>query len=337
MKILTKNIFSVKEINSVQQAEYLLILSKLMHNGFPIRDAINSMRMMDKGNRVFDKIYQDLQNGQMVSVALKHLELSQVINNQLIIAQSNGGLQKALFQSGIILKNKARQKEKLKDLLAYPLVILSFLFILLIGMKFYIIPQMDLSQGSKMIDAFFMGLVILSIMSVIFVVGFIYRIRRMDEYTRANLIIRLPIIGNTYLSFYQFMILQGLGMQVASGLNLYEICTSSQIFKSGSIQATIANDFINGLNSGKDIYQLINDDAILPNELKMILQSGDETRNIAQDLILMSELKFDETQKKLKRILNMIQPILFAIIAMVIVITYLIVLLPVYGMMKGMS
>jgi len=337
MKIFTMNIFSDKKISSKQQAEHLLILSRLMQNGFSIKHAISSMSLMNKKNLIFDKIYEDLQSGQMIAVAMRHLELPHVIHNQLVIAQQNGRLQQTLFQSGMILQNKSRQKEKLRELLAYPSVILSFLFLMLVGMKIYIIPQMELTEGNEMINNFISGLVIFVIVSITGALYFTYKLRKMDEFNRAQLMIKMPLIGKTYLSFYQFVILQGLGMQTASGLNLHEICMSSRAFKKGTIQEVLANELIDGMNCGKNIYQLIDEEPILPNELKMILQSGDGTKEIAQDLILMSELKFDETQRRLKKILNMIQPILFAVIAFVIIITYLIVLLPVYGMMKEIS
>ncbi len=308
-----------------------------MQNGFSIKHAISSMSLMNKQNSAFDKIYKDLQSGEMIAVAMRHLELPHVINNQLVIAQQNGRLQQTLFQSGMILQNKSRQKEKLRELLAYPSVILCFLFLMLVGMKVYIIPQMELTEGSEMINNFILGLAIFVIVSITGGLYFTHRLKKMDEFDRAQLMIKMPLIGKTYLSFYQFIILQGLGMQTASGLNLREICMSSQAFKKGTIQSVLANELIDGMNCGKNIYQLIDEETMLPSELKLILQSGDGTKEIAQDLILMSELKFDETQRRLKKILNMVQPILFAVIAFVIIITYLIVLLPVYGMMKEIS
>lgn len=337
MKIPIKNIFTVKKIKPQKQAEYLLVLSRLTMNGFSIKQAINCLKMLESKNSIFDAIYQDLQSGEMIAEAMKHLQLPPVINNQLSIAQNNGGLQQTLLQSGMILQNKSRQKEKLLDLLAYPAFIMLFLVVMLVGMKIYIVPQLDLNNDSDLINIFITSVV--SIVAAIFLglLYFVYCLRKMTEYQRSTVLIKLPIVGKAYASFFQFIILQGLGMQVGSGLNLHDICSSTNSFEYGSIQCALSHNFSLGMSNGKNLYSLIEKEPLLPNELKMILQSGGDTKEISQDLIMMSELKFEETQRRIKKILNLVQPILFGVIAIVILITYLIVLLPVYGMMKGIS
>ncbi len=82
---------------------------------------------------------------------------------------------------------------------------------------------------------------------------------------------------------------------------------------------------------------MIQEEPLLPNQLQIIVQAGESGPQLAQDLLLISELKFEETKQELKKLLNLIQPILFGIIAIVIVVTYLIVLMPIYGMMRGLS
>jgi len=89
MKILTKSLFSDKKIKTSQQAEYLLIISKLLKNGFSLSQSINCLRLLDDRQKIFEKINQDLQSGQMISQSLRHLQLPTVIFNQLVIAQEH--------------------------------------------------------------------------------------------------------------------------------------------------------------------------------------------------------------------------------------------------------
>ncbi|GAQ02035.1 competence protein ComG [Companilactobacillus farciminis] len=126
-------------------------------------------------------------------------------------------------------------------------------------------------------------------------------------------------------------------MQLASGMNFFIICESSNRFQKGSIQRYLGNKFIQELQQGKSLIQMIKEEPLLPDQLQVIIQAGESGPQLAQDLLLISELKFEETKQELKKLLNLVQPILFGIIAIVIVVTYLIVLMPIYGMMKGMS
>ncbi|CAJ1194141.1 hypothetical protein CCLMGIMDO_CCLMGIMDO_01564 [Companilactobacillus crustorum] len=333
----TKSLHKDKKLKSAQQAEYLLLISKLLRNGFSLSQSIKCLRLLNTQTSVFDKIHHDLKIGKMISQALSHLDLPAVIFNQLAIAQEHGKMALALQQTGLLLQSQAKQKNKLKELLIYPCFILTFLVTMLVGMKVYIVPQLELSSGKNNIDIFLELILLILILMGCGGIFLIIKIKQKDEYQRALFLVKLPLVGQIYLSFYQFLILQGVGMQMASGMNLYDICESNKRFQKDSIHAHLATKFINGLVNGKNILELIDEDFLLPNQLKVILQAGESGAQLAQDLLLMAELKFEETQRNLKKILNLVQPILFGVIAIVIVVTYLIVLLPIYGMMKGMS
>ena len=208
---------------------------------------------------------------------------------------------------------------------------------MLVGMKVYIVPQLDVSNSGQSIDMFLKLLLYLFLSLMIILVIGIFYIRKQSEYQRAIFLVKSPLIGKIYLSFYHFLILQGLGMQLASGMNLFDICESNKRFQKNSIQAYLAEKFVSGLTNGESLLKLIDKEPLLPKQLQVVIQAGESGRQLADDLLLMSELKFEETQRSLKRVLNLVQPLLFGVIAIVIVVTYLIVLLPIYGMMRGMS
>lgn len=337
MNLSIKNLFTDKKISSSQQAEFLLIISKLLGNGFSLSQSINCLRLLENENDVFEKVHNALQNGEMISQALRYLQLPSVVFNQIVIAQDHGQIYQTLKQTGTLLKSQAQQKNKLKELLIYPCFILMFLLTMLIGMKIYIVPQLEIANGGKSIDLFLEIILLMMVFLAIGVLLLSVKLKQKDEYHRSLLLVKLPFVGKIYLHFFQFIILQGLGMQMASGMNLFTICESSNRFQKGSIQHYLGNKFINDLQQGKSLSQMIQDEPLLPNQLQVILQAGESGPQLAQDLLLISELKFEETKQELKKILNLIQPILFGIIAIVIVVTYLIVLMPIYGMMKGMS
>lgn len=337
MKKRIKTLFTDKKLKSHQQAEYLLTISKLLKNGFSLSQAINCLRLLESDSHIFERINSDLEKGKLISQALVHLQLPTVIFNQLVIAQEHGKIVLALEQTGILLKGQAKQKNKLKELLAYPCFILMFLIIMIVGMKIYIVPQLSISGSGQSIDLFLKLLLIIFFLIVVGVVGIIFLVNKKLEYQRSLFLVKLPIIGKVYLAFYQYLILQGLGMQLASGMNLFDICESNNRFQKYSIQAYLSKKIYDGVINGESLIDLIDSESLLPDQLKVILQAGESGPRLAQDLLLMSELKFEETQQGLKKILNLVQPLLFGIIAIVIVVTYLIVLLPIYGMMKGMS
>jgi competence protein ComGB len=273
----------------------------------------------------------------MISQALRHLKLPQIVQNQLMIAQINGGLQQTLEQCGNILKSKAKQHAKLRELLAYPIFILGFLVLMMVGMKVYILPQLGTTESGGQLDLFTkIGGLILVVTSIIAGI-FMVKVKHQNEYQRAQTLIKLPLLSESYLNFYQYSILQSWGMQFSKGMDLQKICQNNQEFPQGSIQNVLATNLLNSLVKGISFQDVIEQEKLLPNELKLIFYLGAGGEEMATDILLIAELKYQQTQASIKKLLRLVQPILFGVIAVFILIAYLMILLPVYGMMKGLN
>ncbi len=249
----------------------------------------------------------------------------------------HGGLQQTIEQCGHILLQKAKQQTKLKELLAYPIFIIGFLTLMVIGMKLYILPQIQTNSNNSSLDIFVHVITILTGLLILCGIVFVCYLRRKNEYQRAKILIKLPLLRKSYLYFYQFTILQGLGMQFSQGLDLQKICLNNQNFVDGSIQNVIASELLVCLKSGDSLQHVIENEALLPNELNLIFNIGNGGAEVGSDLLLLSELKYQATQAAIKKLINLVQPVLFGVIAVFILIAYLMILLPVYSMMKGMN
>ena len=337
MRRSLKNSSAGKKIGAKFQADYLLLIAKMMKNGFSLNQTVRCLTYLDKRDHIFESIYEDLQKGRMISQALRHLKLPQIVQNQLMIAQINGGLQQTLEQCGNILKSKAKQHAKLRELLAYPIFILGFLVLMMVGMKVYILPQLGTTESGGQLDLFTkIGGLILVVTSIIAGI-FMVKVKHQNEYQRAQTLIKLPLLSESYLNFYQYSILQSWGMQFSKGMDLQKICQNNQEFPQGSIQNVLATNLLNSLVKGISFQDVIEQEKLLPNELKLIFYLGAGGEEMATDILLIAELKYQQTQASIKKLLRLVQPLLFGVIAVFILIAYLMILLPVYGMMKGLN
>lgn len=319
------------------QADYLLLIGKLLKNGFSLNQAMRCLMFLNQNEPIFQNIYQDLEAGFMLSTALRHLHLPPVVQNQLVISQVNGGLQQTVFQCGEVLKTKAAQQAKLKELLAYPIFIVSFLVLIVVGIKLYLLPQLDNTGELENLDRYLAVAFLVVFFAIVSLIGFVFHLRRQTEYKRAQILIKLPLVNKSYLNFYQFSILQGWGMQFSNGFDLRKMCLNNRNFSDGSIQNVLSKKILDSLTNGQSLQTQIEKEPLLPNELNLIFSIGSAVNDSANDLLLMSELKYQATQESLKKLLNLVQPILFGVIALIILSAYLMILLPIYGMMKGMN
>ncbi|UTC07451.1 hypothetical protein [Latilactobacillus curvatus] len=68
-----------------------------------------------------------------------------------------------------------------------------------------------------------------------------------------------------------------------------------------------------------------------------MLAKGSPLQQMAKEVDLLAVIKYDELQRQLKQKVNWLQPLLFILIGIIIICTYLSILLPLYHTMEGIS
>lgn len=84
------------------------------------------------------------------------------------------------------------------------------------------------------------------------------------------------------------------------------------------------------LKQGKQIENFINKYSFIPSELTIFINKGQTDQQISKDLLIYSQTMYQRLLRKIDKLINMIQPILFLIIALIILAVYLSILLPMY-------
>ncbi|UTC09088.1 hypothetical protein A4W78_05845 [Latilactobacillus curvatus] len=79
------------------------------------------------------------------------------------------------------------------------------------------------------------------------------------------------------------------------------------------------------------------DGVFYPPELQLVLAKGSPLQQMAKEVDLLAVIKYDELQRQLKQKVNWLQPLLFILIGIIIICTYLSILLPLYHTMEGIS
>ena len=145
----------------------------------------------------------------------------------------------------------------------------------------------------------------------------------------------MPIIGKCYCYYYQYYLTSILGMMVKEGMSLAEICQLTQEFHRDSILYIFGKKAINILQQGGNLANVIVDYPFLPNELIIFMNKGMTLEKIGQDLTIFAQLQFKTLTNSIERLLIYVQPIIFSVIAIVIVCLYLSILLPIYHSFQG--
>lgn len=327
------NNFTPVKLSSQQQSFFLYTLAQLLKNGFSLEMALESLKLLlPRQQTKLQFMIEQLQRGFSLAIAFEQLGLSKTILSQLAIAEVHGDLIKCLQENANTLKMRHQNWQKVLNLLAYPCFLLFCLASLLVFLKLELAQQLP---PLRLAAPYRVGICLFSLVIIGVILVEVWFWQRVDDLHKALHQIKWPFIGRIYQNYYYYVVLSGLATFLKSGLSLQDILTASQQLTKGSLQQCLAQQVKEKILAGQSLKQIINSQPLLANEINLAINLGHERFQMAVELATLGQLKHEQLQKQLRRLINQIQPFFFLIVAGMILLTYLSILLPIYSMMKG--
>lgn len=324
------------KLNLQSQIRFFSILAQMLHNGFSIHQALRFMKdFLPKEQAWITLLQHQLATGQNLAQALQYGRVDQALIDQIMIAQQHGHLIESLLQISHWLKIRAQERKKLNNLLSYPILLLGMLTVFFIGIKVVIQPQMQSFGGQNYHLPVPLKLSLwLSLLSLVILGGSFYRYWRVNSaLNRAKLLIKLPIVGPIMAHYYVYLLCSNLAIFLANGLNLVDILRAVTLLPKQSLIRQLGQEVSEDLEHGAALENVIKKSQLLPDELCTFIYRGASIQLLSKEMKIYSQLRFEALIIALNKLFLKIQPVAFIVIALLILLMYLQLLLPIYNMM----
>ena len=323
-----------KRLPITMQATLFETLADLLGNGFAFQQAFQfAINVEGPAFQSLRPVLDRLAAGDALSTALRPY-IAVDLYYQFLIAEMHGELQHTLTQAGQLMRARAEQGRQVRRLLQYPCLLLTLLLGTLGMVKATILPS--LSTGSRASGALAqwqliggIGLIILGIS--LFGIGL--KIKSLPIRRRYHWLARLPVVGPLVRNYCGYYLSLNAGMLLAGGLGIRGICEISQQFQAKALIYQQGQVIERALLSGASLASIIQSDRLLPDELALLVGKESPAEQLSQELLYFATLQYERLIRQLNRLISWIQPVMFGIIALVVVGTYLSLLLPMYQSM----
>ncbi|MBB1062631.1 competence type IV pilus assembly protein ComGB [Limosilactobacillus fastidiosus] len=335
---ITKNSRMVK-FRHHDQAEWLLLIADLLRSGFSLRHAVEfSGTILKRHQLIFHKINIAMGEGKTFADCLKPY-IKPNLYYQLLLAERHGSLEECLQEVGKLMVLQEKQRQKLMTLLQYPLILIFLLVGLMVALKFFVFPELSQWQGGnhESSENYYLLEMFAYFGGSFFVLGCLTVLRwvRLNQLQKINALCSLPIIGKCYRLYYGYYVVTNLAMMIRHGLTIKEICSIIEENQKQSFLSLLGKITKDAVNQGQKLETIFHDVHFLPDELRIIVEKGSTLSNLGQDLTALANILFQRLTKRIERLLMLIQPVVFGVIALVIIGLYLRLLLPIYDSMQG--
>lgn len=278
---------------------------------------------------------QCLLDGKGMSAMLSDLGFSDAVITQLDLAEVHGNIGVSLDKIETYLINLVQVKKKVIEVITYPIMLLGFLVLIMLGLKNYLLPQLEEGNfATTLINHFpiiFLAGFTLS-MLVFFLLAMISK--RQSRLKLSCILAQIPLIRyfvQLYLTAYYA---REWGNLLSQGLELAQIVEMMQGQKS-QLFREIGRDMQLAMLSGSEFHQKVLDYPFFLKELSLIIEYGEVKSKLGSELSIYAGETWETFFSRLNKATQFIQPLIFIFVALMIVMIYAAMLLPMYENMGG--
>lgn len=342
--LIIKHLRKKKKINlsKKEQQGFIQLLADLLSNGFTIKE---SLLFMKKSRSVqkdsIDFLLDFMERGDPLHNGLAELGVQGTIITQIEFAQTHGDLVGTLKKIKQHLKIMEKQRQNFYKVISYPVLLLLFLTVVLISIRQILLPQL-MANGT--IQANNIGILFIQ-QSPYFILSFLFSMavlivlircffRKKTYLQKAVYISKLPVLGSFYREYTSAFFALEWGKLFSQGLEIKTVIHLMQIIDQRSLMSELSEKIEEQSMLGQTFYEQLPKFSFFSPELSLIIQQGQVKGNLGKELILYSEICWRHFFKRIEKLIQWIQPIIFLVVALLVVSIYAAMLLPIYGGME---
>ncbi|TWT13391.1 competence type IV pilus assembly protein ComGB [Streptococcus sp. sy010] len=326
-----------KKLSLKQQRKVIQLFHNLLISGFTLTEIVDFLgrSQLLKGYHI-EQMRQGLLAGGNLSNIMANLGFSDNVVTQLSLADYHGDVQASMSKLEHYLANLLLVRKKIIEVATYPIILLLFLTLIMLGLKEYLLPQ--LAENSDNIAMTLLNnfpTIFLSLMLCLMVSVFLlcFYSRKIPKIMLVSKISHLPFIGlltKYYLTAYYA---REWGNLIGQGLELVQLVNIMQEQKS-QLFREIGRDLEKRLVAGESFHQIVLSYPFFLTELSLMIEYGQVKSKLGTELTIYAEEIWERFFSKLYRATQLIQPLVFILVAVVIIMIYAAMLLPMYQNME---
>ena len=338
-----------KALDKENKIYFIKRLYELIDHGYMLEDSLEFLLIQyEVADDEIKKIKEKLSNGSKLSDILGYLGYSQLIVSKIKFAEDYGRIEDMLVEVETYLKIKKIQQEKVIKTLRYPLFLTLTLICLIMVFNALVIPQFENIYTSSNIKMDLQTIILIKslyyipkIISIIFLlilicIGYTFYTIKYKPNLFLKSLLYIPKVRNYSKLYFSYRFSMELSLFLMSGFSLK---TALEVMVEEDYDYYLklfSKDILNELDQGIGFEDAIGKIKYFDKSMRKFVSHGKNNGLIDKELKLFSELMLDTFLTSLDKNLKKLQPILFGILAVVIVGLYMVILLPIFNMASSL-
>lgn len=332
-------------------------LSIMMKSGVPITEALLVLKDQPKGKgfkRVVEDILKNVESGKTLHDSMrKHTDVfDELYLNMIKTGEESGALETILFDLSSHLGKQHVLRQKIKNAMMYPTIILTATTALALGIGLFILPKIlgffedldvELPLQTRILLATInflkdYGIIVFPGTLILIIVLYFVLHSKPIIASWDRFFLHLPIIGSFSRNINLSYFCHNLGVMLKNGLPISEGIAISSESLGNKAYGSFLKETEKHILKGKALSEkLLEDQLLFPSIVAKMIEVGEKSGTLEENLVYLGdffESEADETSKNLSTIL---EPILLLVIGLAVGFIALSIISPIYQLTGGIQ
>ena len=333
---------------------FLRQFSVMVKAGIPISDCINTLRAQKYSpsfRNVLQAVYFDIESGILLSEAFaKHPKVfPRFFINMVAIGEASSSLDKVLVSMADYYENDRKIKKKAKSSMVYPTLLLVMVFVVLLFVTLFILPQFEstineLGGDIPKVTVILMDIsdfmqdyifIILPALAIVLLAIFLFFRTKKGQYVKDYLMFHLPLIGKVQQNLITARFSKAFVILLGSGMNMVDCLENLKRMLGNEVFSKKFSYTIEEVKRGRRIATSLAATELFPTMLTEMIDVGEKSGNI-EDVLTSTSSYFDEcVESSISKAIAALEPMIILILGAIVAVVILAVLLPMMSLMNS--
>ncbi len=328
-------------------------LAVMVDTGVQITEALDAIGAQC-GNLAFKEIINTLsdevKSGKEFSAALQdYPKIFPPIFVALMRASEASGTMGAMLQRvSDYLASERETRKRIKGAMTYPICMLSFCVLVVVGLLVFVLPRFEKIYGAKggvlplptrvllgfshsIVDYWY--LFVAAIAGI--VTGLYFYLRTEDGRAALDRVrVSIPVVGGMYRKGYLARSLRTMATMVSTGVTMLEGLEITAQVAGNRQYADIWKGLAEKVKQGSTISEHLYACPLIPRTITQMIEAGERTGRLGQVMNRIAEFCEDDLKIAVKNMTNLIEPIMIIVMGLLVGGIAMALLLPVFSLSK---
>ncbi|MDY6914510.1 MAG: type II secretion system F family protein [Planctomycetota bacterium] len=328
-------------------------LAVMVDTGVPLAEALDAIA--DQTDQIaLRTIVQDIadqvKGGVEFSTAM---EKYPKIFGELFVAlmrasEASGTMGQMLQRVSSYLQQEQETRKRIKGAMTYPVCMLGFCVLVVVGMLVFILPRFEKIYSGKdsvlpLPTRFLMGLsgaminywplVLGGAVAVVIGLNFFFR-SRSGKLLADKIRISTPIIGPMYRKSYLSRSLRTMATMVSTGVGILDGLRITAEVAGNAFYASIWTELAERAKEGSTLSEQLFEEKLIPRTIAQMISAGEKTGQLGVVMNRVAGFCEDDLKIAVKTVTSMIEPIMIVIMGLIVGGIAMALLLPIFSISK---